>query len=257
MKTLRLVGLIGLTSIALAHTGLAGGFGGGQHFAPGFSGGRPNFGGSAGRPASHGMRPYRQPAYAGRNGQTAGLSGRPTAPLYHQANQFRSRDDHVRQRSSIVGPSNQRAWIARNHIFARHDGNWHHDWDRHHAHFWNGRWWCFDGGLWLGLDAGFYPWDYSPYYASDYDAGYYADVESGYNDEGPSNSAEPSADPNVAAIQERLATLGYYHEVADGLFGPDTMDALGRYQSDQRLPVTGTLTSETLQSLGVTYAPNR
>jgi hypothetical protein len=178
------------------------------------------------------------------------------AQVGHQLNQFRSRDGRVGQRTSIVGQSNQRAWIARNHIFARHDGNWHRDWDRHHAHFWNGGWWCFDGGLWLGLDAGYYPWDYSPYYASDYDTGYYADVEPEYDNGEPSNSAEPSADPNVAAVQERLTTLGYYRGVADGLFGRDTIDALGRYQSDQRLSVTGTLTTETLGSLGVTYVPN-
>jgi len=145
---------------------------------------------------------------------------------------------------------------ARNHIFARHNGNWHRDWDRRHAHFSNGRWWCFDGGIWIGLDAGFYPWDYFPYYAYDYYpydyyAGYSGDVEPEYYDDGASTSVDQYMDPDVTAVQSTLANLGYYKGVIDGLFGPDTRDALTRYQNDHHLSVTGTLTTETLQSLGV------
>jgi hypothetical protein len=145
---------------------------------------------------------------------------------------------------------------VRNHIFARHDGNWHRDWDHRGAHFFNGHWWCFDNGIWIGLDAGFYPWDYFPYYAYDYYPydyypGYYADVKPEYYRAGVSSSADQYSDPNVTAIQTDLTKLGYYHGVVDGLFGRDTRDALAHYQSDKHLAVTGTLTTETLQSLGV------
>jgi len=50
--------------------------------------------------------------------------------------------------------------------------------------------------------------------------------------------------------------LGYYHGKIDGLFGRATRDALAHYQTDKHLAVTGTLTTETLQSLGVPPAPN-
>jgi peptidoglycan hydrolase-like protein with peptidoglycan-binding domain len=106
------------------------------------------------------------------------------------------------------------------------------------------------------LDAGFYPWDFYPYYAYDYYPydyypGYYADVEPEYYSAGVSSSVDRSPDPNVTAVQSDLAKLGYYRGASDGLFGRATRDAVARYQSDQNLPVTGTLTTQTLQSLGV------
>jgi hypothetical protein len=71
------------------------------------------------------------------------------------------------------------------HIAERHDSNWHADWDRRHAHFFNHRFFIFDDGFWFGLADGFYPWDYYPYfsydyYPYDYYPGYYADVEPYY-----------------------------------------------------------------------------
>jgi hypothetical protein len=144
---------------------------------------------------------------------------------------------------------------ARNHIFAREDGSRHRDWDRRGAHFWNGHWWAWDGGSWIGLDDGYYPWDYYPYYAYDYYPydyypGYYADVEPYYDTEGVYDSV-PAADPNVTAVQNDLAKLGYYHGPVDGLYGRATRDAVARYQNDHHLATTGTLTTQTLQSLGV------
>jgi hypothetical protein len=54
------------------------------------------------------------------------------------------------------------------HIAERHDSNWHHDWDRRHAHFDHGHFFVFINGFWCGLDDGFFPWDYLPYYPNDY-----------------------------------------------------------------------------------------
>jgi Putative peptidoglycan binding domain len=145
---------------------------------------------------------------------------------------------------------------ARDHVFGRRDGNWHQDWDRGHAHFRNGHWWVFDGGTWVGLDAGYYPWDYYPYsacnyYPYDYHPGYYSDVESAESAYSNDGSADQQANPTVSAVQSRLAILGYYQGVANGVFGPDTRTALTRYQIDNRLNVTASLTTETLQSLGL------
>src|SRR5438067_2052500 len=80
--------------------------------------------------------------------------------------------------------------------------------------------------------------------------GYYADVEPYYNNEGVYDSV-PAADPNVTAVQNDLTKLGYYHGPVDGLYGRATRDAVARYQNDHHLAITGTLTTQTLQSLGV------
>lgn len=142
------------------------------------------------------------------------------------------------------------------HVYARNPGSWHRDWDRRGAHFSNGRWWAWGGADWIGLADGFYPWDYFPYYAYDYYPydyypGYYADVEPYYDSEGVSN-AVPAPDPYVTAVQQDLAKQGYYKGPVDGLYGQTTRDAVARYQSARKLTVTGTLTRQTLQALGVT-----
>jgi Putative peptidoglycan binding domain len=182
------------------------------------------------------------------------------------------------------------------HIAERHNGNWwHRDWDRRHAHFFNNRFFVFDNGFWCGLDAGFFPWDYLPYYAGDYypydyytdvqpdyntapssayPYGYYTGVQPDYNtaptsaypygyytgvqpeDNTAAPNGAPVADAAVEAIQERLAQLGYYNSPVDGIFGPTTRDAVAKYQIDNQLDVTGSLSPDTLQSLGVPPGAN-
>jgi hypothetical protein len=128
MKKLRLLSVVGITSIALAQAGWAagrggggGGFGGG-----GFSGGGSRGGGGGGHFAGGGF-------HGGRFGGGAGFSGRP----------FNGRMGRIAE---------------------RHDGNWHRDWDRHHGHFFHNRFFVFDDGFWFGLDPWYYPYD--DYYAS-------------------------------------------------------------------------------------------
>jgi hypothetical protein len=137
------------------------------------------------------------------------------------------------------------------HIAERHDANWHRDWDRRHAHFDHGHFFVFDNGFWFGLDDGFYPWDYLPYYADDYyPYDYYADGQS-YDNTEPVNNGAPAPDATVEVIQERLAQLGYYKGPVDGVFGPTTRDAVANYQVANQLNVTGSLSPDTMQSLGV------
>jgi len=134
------------------------------------------------------------------------------------------------------------------HIAERHDVNWHRDWDRRHAHFDHGRFFVFDDGFWFGLDPGFYPWDYLPYYADDYyPYDYYADDQPYDN----TDNGVPAADPTVEATQERLAQLGYYNGPVDGVFGPTTRDAVAKFQIANQLNVTGSLSPDTMQSLGL------
>ena len=143
------------------------------------------------------------------------------------------------------------------HIAERHDANWHGDWDRRHAHFDHGHFFVFVGGFWCGLDAGFFPWDYLPYYADDYyPYDYYtADVPQ-YDNENTEavDDGVPVADPTVQAVQTQLTQLGYYNGPADGFFGPATRDAVAKYQIARNLTVTGSLSPDMLQSLGLPQA---
>jgi len=178
------------------------------------------------------------------------------------------------QRSSTAAnrrtAANREAFV-RNHSTEHHNGNWHRDWDRHHAHFHNHKVFVFVDGFWWGLDPGIYPsyaygypydsydypydgYGYNPYdysYGSN-PYGYYNyspyndDNESGYTDSGQS-----TLNPTVSAAQSELAKLGYYNGAIDGAIGDQTEAALARYQEDNNLSVTGTLDTATLQSLGV------
>jgi Putative peptidoglycan binding domain len=252
------------------------GFGGAR-----FSGGVPNFAGGGPRFSSFGHPSSRHPIYEGRVGRSVTPSiGARTA----SNRRFSSTRNAVGQRS---GAASNRAAIASaarspgkaahrglngrtDHIAERHDANWHRHWDRRHAHFFHNRFFVFDNGFWFGLDDGFFPWDYLPYYAGDYypydyytnvqpddntalnnayPYGYYTGVPPDDNTV-PANNA-PVADTTVQAVQTELAQLGYYKGSVDGIFGPATRDAVAKYQIDKQLDVTGSLSPDTLQSLGL------
>jgi hypothetical protein len=134
-------------------------------------------------------------------------------------------------------------------VLARHDANWHHDWDKHRAHFHNKLVFVFVSGFWWGL----YPWDYYPYYADGYyPYDYYDDYPYDYDDQSAYvDSDQYGNNATVTEVQSELAQLGYYHGAIDGVAGDETEAALSRYQEDHDLSVTGTPTAATLQSLGL------
>lgn len=139
------------------------------------------------------------------------------------------------------------------HIYQRQAATSHPEWDRRRAHYENNHWWAYNGDGWIGLDAGFFPWDYYPYYTYDYYPYDYfigdsTDVPPAYQG---TTSTAPAPDPTVTAAQTELTQLGYYNGPVDGLFGPTTRDAVARYQMTQNLSVTGSLTPDTLQALGL------
>jgi Putative peptidoglycan binding domain len=163
--------------------------------------------------------------------------------------------------------ANREAFVQ-NHASEHHNGNWHRDWDRRHAHFHNHKVFVFVNGFWWGLDPGIYPsyaYDY-PYDSYDYpyDSNgynpydYYYGNPYGYynyspynNDDAYSGSGQSSVNSTVSAAQSELAKLGYYNGAIDGTVGDQTEAALANYQEDNDLSVTGTLDTATLQSLGV------
>jgi hypothetical protein len=63
-------------------------------------------------------------------------------------------------------------------------------------------------------------------------------------------------DPVLLEAQRTLSKLGYSLGVADGIYGPQTKQALAAFQRDKHLPVTGTLDTATLQALHRAAAPS-
>lgn len=59
-------------------------------------------------------------------------------------------------------------------------------------------------------------------------------------------------DFNVAAVQARLKTYGYYSGTVDGLWGNGTLRAVLKYQSDKGMTVDGVVGSGTSGKLGIT-----
>lgn len=114
------------------------------------------------------------------------------------------------------------------------EGHEHRDWDRNRIHYSGNhgyRW--YDNG-WLVIDGGFWP--------PDYNEGYYGRtvVTSGYTSE-----------RTVVAVQRKLYALGYYEDSIDGDFGPNTRNAIARYQRDSGLSATGRISNSLLESLGL------
>src|SRR6266478_1138746 len=258
MKTITLLSLISAAFIGFTqpmwagpHGGSAGFDGGGGRAGPvgggrGFHGG--GFRGGAGpRFSSFGHPSDRQSVYSGRPSRTVTPSVRATTGASQPQNRFSSSG------TAAQGGLNGRT----DHIAERHDANWHGDWDRRHAHFDRGHFFVFVDGFWCGLDAGFFPWDYYPYYGYDYyPYDYYtADVPQYGNDNTePDYNGAPVADPTVQAVQTQLTQQGYYNGPADGIFGPTTRDAVAKYQIAKNLNVTGSLSPDMLQSLGLPQA---
>lgn len=60
------------------------------------------------------------------------------------------------------------------------------------------------------------------------------------------------SDFNVAAVQARLKTYGYYTSTVDGMWGNGTLKAVLRYQADRGMTVDGVVGSSTASRLGIT-----
>src|SRR5438477_7180699 len=189
-----------------------------------------------------------------RSTQFSNTGNRAITNLRHEGNGVRQ----VRSGNNL--PTN---W--RNHVVAQHSGNWQRNWDRSRDHVWHGHHCRFINGSWVIFDFGFDPWwpywyypydyyadDYYPYqygyHPGYYDSGAYQSDEDYYGQNGYGNAY---ADSTVASAQQRLAREGYYRGQIDGVAGPETRRAIIRYQSDHGLRVTGALTTDTLQALGL------
>jgi Putative peptidoglycan binding domain len=95
---------------------------------------------------------------------------------------------------------------------------------------------------------GAYPYSgYNNYYS--YYGGYpYKGYNTRYSYYTPSYGYSGST---VAAVQQRLGRLGYYHGSVDGVIGPQTRNAIAAFQSRNGLTVDGTIDRPLLNSLGL------
>jgi murein L,D-transpeptidase YcbB/YkuD len=66
----------------------------------------------------------------------------------------------------------------------------------------------------------------------------------------PPRQQTPSAD-RYAEIQQALAAKGYFTGQANGVWGADSIEALKRFQADQKLPPDGKIGSLSLIALGL------
>ena len=95
------------------------------------------------------------------------------------------------------------------------------------------------------------------YYGDPYGSNDYPSDSYDYNTQDPysyySGYAAPAQSSNavVSSAQSQLAKLGYYRGAVDGVAGDETQAAIARYQEENDLSVTGTVTAATLQSLGL------
>ena len=173
----------------------------------------------------------------------------------------------------------------RNHVIAQHSANWHPNWSHNHSHRWHGHNLCFIGGSWFAFDLGFSPWwpwwwDYPYYgygYGYPYEYGYNYGYDQGYADPGVYDSQpvnpngyddqsgyqngdgsynNQSANSTVAGAQDRLTQEGFYHGQIDGVLGPETRHAIVRYQTKHGLRISGELSNDTLNAMGLRQYAN-
>src|SRR4029077_7699650 len=117
----------------------------------------------------------------------------------------------------------------------------------------NGYGYGYPYGSGYGYDSGAYGGSYyndqNGYHPSNYDQGGYD--SSNYNRNGYGSNDRSAVAAEIADLQDKLATAGYYRGRIDGVLGPETRHALVRYQSAKGLEPSGNLTPDTLRSLGM------
>lgn len=158
-------------------------------------------------------------------GNTSGFA---TTPAFHTASNAAL--PAVRN----VSPSPRVAWSGRN--LANIPPSVQRNWDRGRDHEWNHHHFRWAGSSWVLLDPYPYGYDYPDFYSG----GYY-----------PYPYVANAPDSLGAEVQEALARQGYYRGDIDGATGPATRDAIATFQRNHRLAVTGTITPQLLDSLGL------
>jgi Putative peptidoglycan binding domain len=103
--------------------------------------------------------------------------------------------------------------------------------------------------------SGYYPYSYNggyPYSGYNNYYSYYGGYPNGgYNNYSYYTPTYSNNGSTVAAVQQRLGRLGYYHGAIDGVMGPQTRNAIAAFESRNGLGVDGTISRPLLNSLGL------
>lgn len=71
----------------------------------------------------------------------------------------------------------------------------------------------------------------------------------------PATVPPAAVDASVRDAQSHLRRLGYYRGPVDGIWGPETEEALQRFQRDRGIPADGALGDDTLAALRAAPTP--
>jgi hypothetical protein len=174
--------------------------------------------------------PYRGSVAAPRRpgSSYSGFHTNPAAIAAQNSHRYQSRD-YANSHSS-----NRHGRVSRNSTYVYAPLTVTRDWDRGQDHSWNHHRFRWHNGIWVLNDLGFYstPTIYAEYYTN------------------PAELISPSP-ALVRAVQIALDEQGYDAGEPDGVFGPQTQDALRLYQDDHGLLVTGWIDQSVVDSLGI------
>ncbi len=149
---------------------------------------------------------------------------------------------------------------------AWHGGNWHGgNWHGHYPYYgyrypYYGYYGypyaaAFAFGLPLAYAAGYYA--AAPYYYPNYGYGPGYGYSQGYyngqivGETAPGYRGQSSGGSVSRSVQSALAAHGYYHGSVDGLFGPQSQQAMAQFQQANGLKVTGLIDSSSMKALGL------
>ena len=98
--------------------------------------------------------PARTYQFNGQGNQSTRSNAGRNAAVARQQNRPASLTNQNIRTSNAQSSAAVRKAMANHRVFARHDGNWHHDWDKHHAHFDHGHVFVFTDGFWWDSTRG-------------------------------------------------------------------------------------------------------
>jgi Putative peptidoglycan binding domain len=201
-----------------------GGFGGGGHLSMGGFGGGGHPGFSGGHPGLSGGHPEF-------SGGHTGFSGEHRNMVFVPGGRFHDSGQHF-----FAGGHHSPGF---DHRFAHGDRDRHDHFFHHRNRFFFG----FDFVA-FGFPDWWYPWypDYG--YSDDYD---YSDNSPVYDYRYWSGLA--------TAVQNALATRGYYHGPLDGVIGPESRQAIEAFQKSRGLPESGLIDPSLLKALNLPAVP--
>jgi Putative peptidoglycan binding domain len=187
----------------------------------------------------------------------------------HNQNQVMRHNQNIDPRMGNTRNYGTRSYAGRQYTGTRYDGGTQYYGSRN---YYGGGTRYYYGGGYAYPNYGYYSgwpssnWGYgtSGYYPYSYYGGYpysgynnYYSYYGGYPYGGYSNRYSyytPTysySGSTVAAVQQRLGRLGYYHGSVDGVIGPQTRNAIAAFQSRNGLGVDGTINRPLLNSLGL------